>query len=202
MSGAKSVTIQVGLNDLRWLEANGYNICVAKKIAGYEYDVVWQSFIPLPQTVFSWDSEYQIFVISYFMENAMVILDAAHTADVGLGEEITLDSALKFSVPTKGGPETGITLINQFGSTFPGISQVITGFDGKRVSKPAFVVPTPAPSGETVLTPVDSVLVWFQSDVQVGSMFKGPRPNAVEIDLAVDNSASWLYQNGSWQRIG
>ncbi|MNH27928.1 hypothetical protein D3C79_880570 [compost metagenome] len=56
-------------------------------------------------------------------------------------------------------------------------------------------------TGETVLTPVETILVWFEQNVQTSTMFSTSRSKAIEIDLTFDNTAGRLYEGGQWKTV-
>lgn len=69
---------------------------------------------------------------------------------------------------------------------------------GKEVSTPIYVAQNPVVLGDTLLTPVEKVLVWFEQNIETSTMFSDSKSKSVEIDLTQDNSATRLYKNGSW----
>lgn len=49
-----------------------------------------------------------------------------------------------------------------------------------------------------MLTPIDTVMVWFQQNIATSTMFSSARSNSVEIDLTSTNTATRLYKGGQW----
>ncbi|MFF7109129.1 MULTISPECIES: hypothetical protein [Pseudomonas] len=197
-AATKSVTIQIADEDLRSLKSAGYKLCFAKRVGDEAYNVVWQSYVQyLSNNNFSWTPMYQLFGTNTFQANVQVTVDT-NKVDIGLGQQSTLDQSGLLGPVSTGGPETAITMINQYGSIHPGVNQLSTGIDGKQVSTPIYVAANPIVQGSTNLTPKETVLVWFEQNVQTSTMFSTSRSNAQEIDLTFSNSATYLYANQKW----
>lgn len=194
----KEVTIEIAEEDLRILKSSDYRLCFAKKTADGEYNVVWQSYSKYLNTNnFSWTPQYQLFGTNVFQEELKVKVSTNLLA-IGLGEKSLLDSVGILNPPKTGGPETSITLVNEYGSIHPGLNQLSTGLDGSQVSTPIYVAPKPIVTGEACLTPLEKVLVWFQQDIETSTMFSTARSNSVEIDLTFLNEETRLYKNQNW----
>lgn len=198
---SKNVDILIDVDDLAELKANNYALCFAKKVqsgndAG-SYNVVWQSLTNyLHSTGFSWTPQYSLFGTNTF--NASVTVTAAtNTQTVGLGQQCLLDSAGNLEAASTGGSATGVTMINQFGSIHPALSQIST-LNGSAAVTPLYVAPYAMVTGTATLTPIDTVLVWFQQDIETSTMFSSARSMSVEIDLTTVNSATRLYKGQQW----
>ncbi|MNP77413.1 hypothetical protein D3C76_1748360 [compost metagenome] len=76
-----------------------------------------------------------------------------------------------------------------------------TGIDGNQVSTPIYVAINQVVTGNTVLTPVETILVWFEQNVQTSTMFSTSRSKSIEIDLTFANDAARLYEGGEWKTI-
>ena len=193
----KLVQIEISTEDLRLLKGAGYKLCFAKKVDD-EYNVVWQSYTDyLSNNKFSWTPQYQLFGSNVFQNNITVKV-STNLVTIGLGETSVLDSAGILGDPSTGGPETSITLENEYGTIHPGVNQLSTGLRGEQVSTPIYVAPKAAVMGPAVLTPIEEVLVWFQQDIETSTMFSTARSLAVEIDMTSVNSATRLYSNQRW----
>ncbi|MFJ8963740.1 hypothetical protein ACIRG5_30565 [Lentzea sp. NPDC102401] len=201
--GQKSVEIRIAPDDLDTLKDGKYRLCIAKKV-NKTYNVVWQSRPDedyMESNTFSWEPQYQLFVRNEFENNVSVDV---HTGlvDVELGQTVPLDAHGKLGEATTGGPATGITLENGFGSVHPGLSalSIVKGKDGveKRVITPIYVAENPMVKGNDVLTPVEAVQVWFEQDIATSTMFSEARSNVVEIDLTRTDSAVRLYKGEDW----
>ncbi|AZL73838.1 hypothetical protein [Pseudomonas oryziphila] len=194
----KSVNIQIAADDLRTLKDGKYKLCFAKKVGDAAYNVVWQSYDKyLMNNTFSWTPQYQLFGTNTFQDN-VTVTTATNIVTIGLGQQSILDDAGILGAPSTGGPETAVTLINKYNSIHPGINQLSTGIDGKQVSTPIYVATSAVVQGSTSLTPKESILVWFQQDVQTSTMFSSSRSNAQEIDLTFANSATYMYSGQKW----
>jgi len=194
----KTVTIQIASADLTLLKQSGYKLCFAKKVGNEAYNVVWQSYVQyLSFNDFSWTPQYQLFGSNTFQDN-VTVKASTNTVNIGLGQQSTLDSAGLLSSAVTGGPATSISMVNNYGAIHPGINQLSTGIDGNQVSTPIYVASSQVVTGTTVLTPIETILVWFEQNVQTSTMFSTSRSNAVEIDLTFDNSATRLYSGGNW----
>lgn len=198
LASQKQVTIEIGLDDLKNLKAANYKLCFAKKIGDEEYNVVWQAYTEyLANNNFSWTPQYQLFGSNTFQDNLRVAV-STNIVSIGLGELSVLDSAGILEVPSTGGPATSLNLDNQYGSIHPGVSQLSTGIDGQQVSTPIYVAVNPIVKGQTGLTPVEKVMVWFEQHVETSTMFSTSRSMAVEIDMTFTNQATRLYQDQVW----
>jgi hypothetical protein len=197
----KTVSIQIDSNDLATLKQNGYKLCFAKKVGNEAYNVVWQSYVQyLAFNDFSWTPQYQMFGTNQFQAN-VTVRASTNTVNIGLGQQSTLDVNGNLGQAVTGGPDISITLINNYGSIHPGINQLSTGLDGTQVSTPIYVATNSVVTGQVTLTPVETILVWFEQNVQTSTMFSTSRSNAVEIDLTAVNSASRLYVGGVWKTV-
>ncbi|WP_194788843.1 hypothetical protein [Pseudomonas sp. UFMG81] len=197
-AATKQVTIKVATSDLQFLKANNYKLCFAKKVGDAAYNVVWQSYDKfLVTNTFSWTPQYQLFGTNRFEDN--VTVDAStNIVTIGLGQQATLDKAGVLGAPSTGGPDTSITMLNNYGSIHPGVNQLSTGIDGSQVSTPIYVAENSVALGSATLTPKETVLVWFQQDVETSTMFSTARSNAQEIDLTFSNSATYEYKDQKW----
>lgn len=197
----KTVTIQIDAGDLTQLKQNGYRLCFAKKVGNEAYNVIWQSYDRyLSNNDFSWTPQYQLFGSNQFQANVQVRA-STNTVNIGLGQQSTLDQNGLLNQAISGGPDTSITLINNYGAIHPGINQLSTGLDGTQISTPIYVATNQVVTGQVTLTPVETILVWFEQNVQTSTMFSTSRSNAIEIDLTNVNSASRLYIGGVWKTV-
>lgn len=198
-AATKTVTIEIAMADLARLKQSAYRLCVAKEVNGV-HNVVWQSSSQyLATNRFQWAPQFQIFCTNAFVDGMQVRV-ATNIVKIGLGETSTLDEDGRLGPARTGGASTAISLLNQFGPIHPGLSQICTWIDDSRMSTPIFVAPQQVVGGTTVLTPVENVLVWFEQNIQTGTMFSTSRSKAVEIDLTVANTAKYLFQNQVWTR--
>jgi len=194
----KRVKIEIVQDDLRTLKDGNYKLCFAKKVAEGDYNVVWQSYDDYSVTnTFLWTPQYQLFGSNRFKENVEVEV-TTNVVDIGIGEESTLDKYGILSAPKTGKNETAITMINDYKSIHPGINQLSTGIDGKMVSTPIYLAPNEIVMGEVTLTPVESVQVWFEQNIQTSAMFSNARSNSIEINLTNSDSTTRRYEKQKW----
>lgn len=198
---SKEVTILVDLDDLTTLKANDYAMCFAKKVASGDdagsYNVVWQSLSKFVySTSFSWTPQFSLFGTNVFADTVTVTA-TTNQRSLGLGQECLLDQNGILEQPATGGPVTGVTMQNQFGLIHPALSQ-ISSLNGVQQTTPLYVAPRGMVQGEVTLTPIDTVLVWFQQDIETSTMFSSARSMSVEIDLTTTNAATRLYKGGQW----
>lgn len=195
----KSVKIQIAANDLTLLKTAGYRICFAKKVGDHDYNVVWQSYMNyLSNNTFTWTPQYELFGSNTFQDNVQVDV-STNIVRIGLGETSVLDASGLLGPASTGGPSTSITLRNQYGPIHPGVNQVSkSSMGGPAVSTPIYVAKNQVVLGDTELTPVEKVLVWFEQNIETSTMFSTSRSLSVEIDLTFTDSATRLYTDGQW----
>jgi hypothetical protein len=197
----KVVTIEIAPGDLSLLKKSGYKLCFAKKVGTEDYNVVWQSYDAyLSNNEFSWTPQYQLFASNVFKENVQVNV-STNIVNIGLGQTSTLDENGLLSQAITGGPDVSFTFVNNYAPIHPGVNQLSTGIDGNQVSTPIYVAVNQVVTGNTVLTPVETILVWFEQNVQTSTMFSTSRSKAIEIDLTFDNTAGRLYEGGQWKTV-
>jgi hypothetical protein len=197
----KTVTIEIAPGDLTLLKKSGYKLCFAKKVGTADYNVVWQSYVAyLSNNEFSWTPLYQMFASNVFKENIQVKV-STNIVNIGLGQTSTLDEHGLLSPAITGGPDVSMTFVNEYAPIHPGINQLSTGIDGNQVSTPIYVAVDQVVTGKTVLTPVETILVWFEQNVQTSTMFSTSRSKAIEIDLTFENTAGRLYEGGQWKTV-
>lgn len=197
-AAAKTITVEVATDDLTFLKKNGYKLCFAKKVAEGTFNVVWQSYTDyLVTNEFSWTPQYQLFGSNTFRATVTVKV-ATNKMTIGLGETSLLTSAGVIEPPSTGGPSTGITMTNEFGPIHPGLNQLSIGLNGESVSTPFYVAENQIALGETTMTPVEKILIWFEQNVETSTMFATARSNSVEVDMTTTNSATRLYKGGKW----
>ncbi|WP_095083487.1 hypothetical protein [Pseudomonas sp. Irchel s3h17] len=198
---SKMVRIQIAPEDLTLLKQSGYKLCFAKKVGNEDYNVVWQSYVKyLSNNSFSWTPQYQLFGSNVFQANVTVEV-STNIVDIGLGQQSVLSEEGLLGPAVTAGPATAITLQNDYGPIHPGVNQLSTGVDGRQVSTPIYVATSQVVTGKTELIPVETILVWFEQNVQTSTMFSSSRSKAIEIDLTRVNEASRLYAAGEWKTV-
>ncbi|SDL50489.1 hypothetical protein SAMN04488074_111180 [Lentzea albidocapillata subsp. violacea] len=197
MTDTRSVTIRIPDAKLEELKNDGYSLCFAKKVNG-KFNVVWQSADDyISDNTFSWQPQYQLFG-GNTMDGPLRVHVRSKQLPIGLGEEATLDHAGVWGGVSTGGPGTGITMHNEFGSIHPGLSAYVTGIGGKTTVTPIYLAEKPILSGELVLTPEEVVQVWFQQYVTTSTIVSNDKTEIVEIDLTSSSSATRSYDGTKW----
>lgn len=198
----KSITIQIDDEMVGKLKENKYKLCFAKKVGEANYNVVWQTeedFMAINEL--SWVPMYQVSVTKVF-QDAVKVRVACNPVMVNLGEFVTLDKYGVLSEPVTGSDPTAMTLINNMGKTHPVVNQLCIKPDGTMESKPIYAAEEAMFQGECQLQPKEKVQIWFEQNIETGTMFSKARSKAVEIDLTLKNSATVLYdKNGTWKFV-
>jgi len=200
-TASRSVRIEIYDDDLVVLKENNYILCFAKKVESNGgaggYDVVWRSLGDYLQgTILSWTPQFQLFGTKAFLDSAQVEV-LTEPQDVGLGQQCVLDQYGMLRPPSTGGPATAITLVNQYGTVRAGLNQIST-LNGSTLVTPLHVTQSAILIGQSALTPIETLLVWFEQNAGSSTMFSTTRSMSVEIDLTATNSATRLYQNQYW----
>lgn len=128
---------------------------------------------------------------------------ACNPVMVNLGEVVTLDKYRVLSEPViNGSDSTAMTLINEMGENHPAVNQLCIKPDGTIESGPIYVAEEAMFQGECQLQPKEKVQIWFEQNIETGTMFSKARSKAVEIDLTLKNSTTVLYdKNGTWKFV-
>lgn len=193
----KSVNITIALDDFYTLKDNEFSLCFAKKV-GNIFNVVWQSYHDyLRNNIFHWTPVYQLFGTNTF-EADVKVRTATDPVNIGLGEQATLDGAGVLGPASTGGKSTGITMVNDYGPIHPGLFQKSTGIMGKKEITPIYVAENQIVKGSVLLTPIETVMVWFEQNIETSTMFSDARSNSVVIDLTKENSQTRQYKDGKW----
>lgn len=199
-TGTKKVSIKISEEEFKTLKNNGYSICFAKRVGDYDYNVVWRAAKEYFQNViFSWKPLYSMFATDTF-ESGVQVKVSTEPKKIGLGETVTLKNIGLFTNAVTGGTDTALNLVNEYGNTHIGISQVAS-LDGKEASTPIFVSENEIILGSDKFKPVEKVMVWFESDIESSTMIADLRSNALEIDLTETNAVDVEYSNGKWSCI-
>jgi hypothetical protein len=198
MTDTKSVTIRIPDAKLEELKDAEYKLCFAKKVNDH-YNVVWKSADDyLTENTFSWQPQYRLYG-GKIVEGTPRVHVQTRQVPIGLGEEATLDKAGVLSDASTGGPDTGITMYNEYGPIHPGLSAYSTDIDGKTTLTPIYFADKPILGGDhLLLTPVEVVQVWFEQDITTGTVFSDDKTRSVEIDLTSAHSATRSYDGTRW----
>ncbi|EIW62564.1 uncharacterized protein TRAVEDRAFT_68950 [Trametes versicolor FP-101664 SS1] len=152
----------------------GYKLCIAKKVNN-QYTVVWQGSNILPFNQFTWSAKYQVFGQTATLDKYGVMHPATGT----------VDQSGKFTVE------------NQFGLINLGVNSYVNG-----TYSPSYVSANPVVAGPTVLQPIESVLVWFDTQATTGTMILNASSQAIEVDFTSVPTHTLLYQTPSGAPAG
>lgn len=217
----KSLTIQIGadLEDL----SGSYSLCLAKQIQGNSFSIVWHAYTKFfPTNLFRWTPNYEIFAAPFFTSGE-VVFDSVPAVEISPGQQSTLNESGTLSPSISSNVPGALRMINNLGRIFPGIRQQATGIDGTQTSLPNFVATAPALKGTIDLFPTEQIMVWFQADVQDGTMFDDSLAPTIQPPSSQSNAEflssgfktfAWLvdfsqadehtisYENQSWATVG
>lgn len=197
----KMVNVSITADGLKKLKDNKYKLCFAKKVGDFDYNVVWQSYEKYMElNEFSWEPVYAMFGTNCFKES-VTVKATCRPVKMGLGQITTLDVNGVLTNPVSGGEETALNLVNEYGEIHPGVNQLSYGIDGSEVSTPIYVAKEAMLSGTASLQPKEKVLVWFEQNIETGTMFSTARSKSVEIDLTYTNTANVEYDGDGWKFI-
>lgn len=96
--------------------------------------------------------------------------------------------------------ETGSKLVKVKIEEKHSISQVAS-LNGKEESTPIFVSENQIILGNDSFEPVEKVMVWFQCNIESGTMLADLRSNAIELDLTETNTMDVEYADGIWRIV-
>lgn len=177
MSG-KSLNISIDGGVLPILKNSNYNLCLAKGVSGYPFTIVWYASADyLACNKFSWTPTYEMFFIPEFVLGAQ-IGGSSTAVSILPGEQVTVDVNGVLSTAEPGDNSTALTMINNYPKPmYPGLKQSATDFDSKTVIAPNFVTDEAVVMGVTELTPVELIMVWFETRLETGTMIDRPLPD-------------------------
>lgn len=202
-SVTKTVKVEITHSSLENLKNNKYVLCFAKKV-GDTYNVVWSSSSEyLSSNSFSWQPQYQLFGTNTFSDSVQVAA-TTNSQPIRLGQACILDSIGYLGDASEiDGVSGELTMINNYGNIHPGVSQVCTPVGStQQVSTPIYVAPNAAVLGSVNLTPKESVLVWFQQNIETSTMFSDAKGRSIEIDLTNVNSHTVQYgDDQTWKQL-
>lgn len=214
---SKVLTIQVASDERAVLLNSGYLLCIATTSEGQPYDIVWRAFDKyLSTNTFSWTPQYELFMTNSFT-SGQVPGSTSESGSIVLGQQMTLDSTGVFGPPSSGNYPDALTILNEYGNTYLGFSQMSTGIDNTSAITYAYVGPNITVQGVIQLEPVDMLLVWFETNVQTGTMFSVPpviqppslrslhlanaQSFAIEVDMTNSSTATIQYGSGGWSKV-
>lgn len=203
----KRINVSINESDLSTLKSSGYSLCFALMFNG-RYTVVWQAYKEFyPNSIFSWENTYKVFATNSFAKGKQVTVRSNEEA-VTLGQIITLDSNCIFNSAVDGGLKTAVNIKNDFGSVYPGLFQTCKRVDNDdKVCAPVFLMPTVSIRGTAEIMPADKLLIWFEQDIQAGTMINksssefNARSKFTEVSFHEESEHSIKYENQTWKVI-
>lgn len=203
-AATKTVNIEIEPTRMKFMKDNHYKLCFAKKVGDFDYNVVWQSFDDeqyYQYNEFSWEPKYQIFGTKTYKANAKIKV-TTNVSNIGLGQTCTLDESGRMSKAVDGGVKTALNMINQNSDIHVGINQLAIDGEGNQVSTPIYLSADFVVLGDISLTPKESVLIWFQANIETSTIFTTARSMSKELDLTFADEASVRYNaKGVWEEI-
>lgn len=194
----KSIKVELSKETLETLKKSGYAMCFAKKVND-TYNVIWKATNEyLQNTIFSWVPKYKVFATNTYEDNVKVTTDTDEVTAT-LGQQCTLTKEGVMEDAVTGGKDQCITIENNYGSIHSGISQVCR-MNGKDEVTPIYVSSEARLVGEIELEPKESVMVWFEADVETSTIFETAKTNSQVVDLTDKDAQTISYDTstGSW----
>ncbi|PSS06602.1 hypothetical protein PHLCEN_2v3660 [Hermanssonia centrifuga] len=183
-----TLDISVNPDDIPNLQKAGYRLCIAKRVNG-KYTVVWWSGGAFTaRNTFAWDAEFQVFGASK-LQKGLQVKSGTTAQEIKLGQTVVLDVHGEMQ-PATGLPDKS------------GVFQVQNDYDPIRIGvnaklggawSPIYLSMQPFFTGIIPLTPVEKVLVWFDTSSSTGTMFVDAVTNSVELDFTSKTSQSVTY---------
>lgn len=207
----KILRIKIESDDFRALKDSGYLLCLAKKVDGYPFNIIWHAYaVFFEMNQFRWTPDYKLFASNAFIPGE-VVQESIAAVPVGLGQQSTLDSLGILLPPVSGGPSAAVTMKNDFGSIHPGLKQSATGIDQKVTREPNFLTERAVLRGLTEMVPAELLLIWFEQNVTTGELFDRPPPiqsgsslvlasktYAKMVDFSRNDDRTITYQDQKW----
>ncbi|THH01005.1 hypothetical protein EW026_g1590 [Hermanssonia centrifuga] len=183
-----TLNISVNPDDIPNLQKAGYRLCIAKRVNG-KYTVVWWSGGAFTaRNTFAWDAEFQVFGASK-LQKGLQVEPVTTAQEIKFGQTVVLDAHGEMQ-PATGLPDKS------------GVFQVQNDYDPIRIGvnaklggawSPIYLSLQPFATGVISLTPVEKVLVWFDTSSSTGTMLVDAVGNGVELDFTSKTSQSVTY---------
>ncbi|KAH9851342.1 hypothetical protein C2E23DRAFT_886530 [Lenzites betulinus] len=166
----------------------GYKLCIAKKVNN-SYTVIWQGGDVLYNNDFAWQTKFEVFGSEKFESGARV--QASTNAEgIKSGQIATLD---QYGVmgPAGGRIDTSgkLTVQNNYRPINIGLNSYLNG-----KYSPFYVSQNPFVLGSITLQPIETVMVWFATEVTSGTMILAASSEAIEVDFTRVPGQSLLYK--------
>ncbi|EIW62565.1 uncharacterized protein TRAVEDRAFT_68951 [Trametes versicolor FP-101664 SS1] len=172
-----TLTVNIASADITALKQVGYNLCIAKKVNN-TYNTVWRGGSFLARNTFQWTSRYAVFGTETFAEGALVTA-ATESPEIKFGQTVLLDENGVMNNPTGSPNSSGtFTVDNEYAALNIGVMGYLGG-----AFSPIFVSPSQVVTGPVNLTPVESVLVWFDAQHTTSTIIVDSVSNTIEVDF-------------------
>ncbi|KAI0824074.1 hypothetical protein BC628DRAFT_477441 [Trametes gibbosa] len=170
-----SLTVNVNSSDIAALKAAGYKLCIAKKVNN-TYNTVWRGSSFLAHNQFQWTSRYEVFGTNTFAEGALVTA-STETPEIKYGQTAIIDKDGSMG-NAKGTPDSSgtFTVDNEYAAMNIGVMGYLGG-----TFSPIFVSPEPLVTGTIGLTPIETVLVWFDATHVTSTIITTSISNTIEV---------------------
>ncbi|THG96720.1 hypothetical protein EW026_g5164 [Hermanssonia centrifuga] len=199
-----TLTISVNPDDISNLQNAGYRLCIAKRVNN-KYTVVWWSGgVSTARNTFAWDAEFQVFGALRFQQGLRVRPDT-NAQEIKFGQTVVLDVHGDMQPATGPSDKSGVFQVQN------DHDRICIGVNAKlgEAWSPIYLSQEPFAIGVVSLTPVEKVLVWFDTSSSTGIMFESDDIiNSVELDFTSKTSQSVTYvsdphrpgngSSGSW----
>ncbi|KAJ7456022.1 hypothetical protein B0H11DRAFT_1739596 [Mycena galericulata] len=198
MSNTFTLIVKIDPQQVTLLKEAGYSLCISKKVNNV-YCVVWQSMSFSVTNTINWTESYQTWASVKFAEGALVRAET-NAVPIAFGQTAVLSTAGVMGDAT--GAKTGgsFVVVNEWQPCNIGVSQEINGH-----FSPTFVNPQKTIVGEEELTPIVSVMVFFDRTLETGTMFTRAKSSTCEVTYMGDSTKTVSYVddgngrgNGIW----
>lgn len=181
---------------LTFINQHGFKLCIGQQIND-QYNVSWVVIGLLsPTTTIAWPRTFGIFSLDDYAVGA-VIKDPENAVSIAPGQRIELTPEGQFGVP---GPQStaphSIIVDKLYAPTHLALGVALGA-----ACQPMFAQQQTG-TGQVILTPAPKLSIWFQQDIEQGTIIGRPPVTAFETDLAGVSSATVTNTNGKWSRSG
>nr|RBQ96888.1 hypothetical protein FVER53263_04437 [Fusarium verticillioides] len=193
--GSKQIKISFTDEQVAKYNGEGYVLCFTAGVAGNtEFNVVATADTISPVFNITWDDQFQIAATKDEFSNGVTFQNSTTPTPIQFNEVYTLpanwtDGVVSTDVlPTA----NSSAFVNQTTGASAVVYKIING-----KSLPFFISPYPIDTGATeVMTPKSTVALWFQQNVETGTMVAVVKDQLSTFDFS-DKSSLDLIWNGS-----
>ncbi|KAG9500795.1 hypothetical protein J7337_006475 [Fusarium musae] len=193
--GSKQINISFTDEQVAKYNGEGYVLCFTAGVAGNtEFNVVATADTISPVFNITWEDQFQIAATKDEFSNGVTFQNSTTPTPIQFNEVYTLpanwtDGIVSTDVlPTA----NSFAFVNQTTGASAVVYKIING-----KSLPFFISPYPIDTGATeVMTPQSTVALWFQQNVETGTMVAVVKDELSTFDFS-DKSSLDLIWNGS-----